>query len=391
MAPIKLLPFKVKCHNLKKLFHTTSLKFGFLDCSADAQLDKGVADRFLCLPIPEPKTQISYVWIDGSGLDLRMRSKTLDFIPCTYKDCPNWTFDGSSTFFSPANKSDNYIVPIAMYADPFRRGNNKIVLCETFTPDKKPTKTNHRQACIEVLNKVCDQEVMFGFQQQFYFIGPEGRPYGWPCGAMPRQTGKNYSGLGSTRAVGREIMECIYRCCLYAGIDFHGTTAERAYGQWQALTGPTLSIKAADDLWMVRYIITRVAETFGISASFKANPVRKGGVPSGMHTNFSTKKSRDENGYQVIMDYMTKLEKNHKADQKFFDCSGGDHLKDRLTGDHHTSHLDKFKWGVGDRTASVKISPSVADKKKGFFQDRRPSSCADPYNLIIALVCTCLL
>jgi len=65
-----------------------------------------------------------------------------------------------------------------------------MVLCETFTHDKKPTKTNNRQGCIEVLNKVCDQEVMFGFEQEFYFMGPQGEPYGWPCGAVPKPEGK---------------------------------------------------------------------------------------------------------------------------------------------------------------------------------------------------------
>lgn len=38
--------------------------------------------------------------------------------------------------------------------------------------------------------------------------------------------GKNYAGIGSNRVVGREISECIYRCCLYAGIDVNGSTAE---------------------------------------------------------------------------------------------------------------------------------------------------------------------
>lgn len=46
------------------------------------------------------------------------------------------------------------------------------------------------------------------------------------------------------------------------------------------LTGPTSSIKAADDLWMARYIIQRVAEEFGLSASFDPNLV-KNGIPSG--------------------------------------------------------------------------------------------------------------
>ncbi|KAH1005778.1 glutamine synthetase 2 cytoplasmic isoform X1 [Dendroctonus ponderosae] len=381
----------IKCTQFyfKRNLQLSACRPNFLDCSANAQLDKTIADRYMCLPIPDTKTQISYVWIDGTGLDLRMRTRTLSFTPCNYKDCPNWSFDGSSTFFSTPEQSDNYIVPIAMYADPFRRGNNKMVLCETFSHDKKPTKTNHRQCCIEVLNKVCEQEVMFGFEQEFYLIGPQGDPYGWPCGSTPKSSGKNYSGIGSQRVVGREVLECIYRCCLYSGIEIYGTTAERAYGQWEVLTGPTLSIKAADDLWMARYIIQRVAEEFGLSASFKANLV-KNGVPSGLHTNMSTKCTRDDGGLKHIQDYICKLEKNHKTDQKYYDCSEGKHLKERLTGRHHTCNIEKFKSGVGDRTACIRISPAVADKKKGFFEDRRPCSCADPYNIITALVNTCL-
>ena len=69
----------------------------------------------------------------------------------------------------------------------------------------------------------------------------------------------------------------------------------------------------------------------------------------------------------------------------------GEAVKKRLTGDFETCKYDKFKFGVGDRTACVRISTPVNDKKKGYFEDRRPCACADPYSVVTALVKTCLM
>lgn len=51
---------------------------------------------------------------------------------------PEWNFDGSSTFQSEGSNSDMYLIPAAMFRDPFRKDPNKLVFCEVFKYNRKP-------------------------------------------------------------------------------------------------------------------------------------------------------------------------------------------------------------------------------------------------------------
>jgi glutamine synthetase len=43
-------------------------------------------------------------------------------------ELPIWNFDGSSTGQAEGSNSDVYLYPVALYRDPFRLGDNKLVL-----------------------------------------------------------------------------------------------------------------------------------------------------------------------------------------------------------------------------------------------------------------------
>jgi len=43
------------------------------------------------------KTMAEYVFLGGTGGDLRSRTRVLDFVPTTPEECPVWTYDGSLT------------------------------------------------------------------------------------------------------------------------------------------------------------------------------------------------------------------------------------------------------------------------------------------------------
>ena len=53
----------------------------------------------------------------------------------------------------------------------------------------------------------------------------------------------------------------------------------------------------------------------------------------------------------------------------------------RLTGLHETQSIKKFSYGVSDRGASIRIPIKTHLDQKGYLEDRRPASNADPYNV----------
>jgi glutamine synthetase len=47
---------------------------------------------------------------------------------------------------------------------------------------------------------------------------------------------------------------------------------------------------------------------------------------------------------------------------------------------HETQAIDKFSYGLSDRGASVRMPVNfVKNGYKGYLEDRRPNSAADPY------------
>jgi glutamine synthetase len=63
-------------------------------------LDTNILPRFQNLP-QFGKVAAEYVWIGGSGSDLRSKTKTLTKAPKSLADLPKWNYDGSSTGQAP--------------------------------------------------------------------------------------------------------------------------------------------------------------------------------------------------------------------------------------------------------------------------------------------------
>jgi len=137
-----------------------------------------------------------------------------------------------------------------------------------------------------------------------------------------------------------------------------------------------------DQLWISRWLLHRASEQFGYVVDLQPKPKTGDWNGSGMHVNFSTIEMREDGGYEYIIKACEKLSNKHEYHINEYG-TGNDK---RLTGDHETASMDKFSYGVSDRGASIRIPQGVHEKQKGYLEDRRPSSNADPYKIGRALI-----
>lgn len=207
-------------------------------------LDQNLYDRFK--PLDQTgRVMAEYIWIGGTGEDIRGKTKTLSKAPKTVSECPIWNFDGSSTGQAPGNDSEVYLKPVAMYRDPFRGGENLLVLCEAYQPpavddegntdgvmEKIPTNTRHD--CNVAMEKAKDEEPWFGIEQEYTLLDSTTLwPLGWPSNGYPKPQGPYYCSVGAGCAIGRDIVEAHFKCCLYAGVSISGVNAEVMPAQWE--------------------------------------------------------------------------------------------------------------------------------------------------------------
>lgn len=320
------------------------------------------------------KILAEYIWIDGSG-SIRSKGRTLNKKISSVDDLPEWNFDGSSTNQAPGHDSDVYLRPVAYYPDPFRRGDNVIVLAECWNNDGTPNKFNHRHECAKLMAAHKSQKVWFGLEQEYTLFDQYDNVYGWPKGGFPAPQGPYYCGVGSGKVYARDVIEAHYRACLYAGIEISGINAEVMPSQWEFQVGPCEGIEMGDQLWVARYLLHRVAEEFGVKISFHPKPLKGDWNGAGCHTNVSTESMRQPGGIKYIDDAIEKLAKRHKEHILLY----GSDNDQRLTGRHETASMTSFSSGVANRGASIRIPRSVAKEGYGYFEDRRPASNIDPY------------
>ncbi|MDZ5453139.1 glutamine synthetase beta-grasp domain-containing protein [Labrys sp. ZIDIC5] len=323
------------------------------------------------------KYKLEYVWLDGYRPTANLRGKTMvrefDTFP-TLEQLPLWGFDGSSTKQAEGSSSDCVLKPIRVVPDP-ERLNGAVVLCEVMMPDGVTPHVSNTRATI-----LDDDGAWFGFEQEYFFY-KDGRPLGFPEHGFPAPQGPYYTGVGYKNVgnIAREIVEKHLDICLTAGLNHEGINAEVAKGQWEFQIFGKGSRAAADEMWLARYFLLRLTEKYSIDIEWHCKPLGDTDWNgSGMHCNFSTTHMREVGGKAYFEALMAAFAANKEAHIAVY--GPDNHL--RLTGKHETASIDTFSWGVADRGASIRVPHSfVRNDYKGYLEDRRPNSQADPYEI----------
>lgn len=336
--------------------------------------------------------KLEYIWLDGNKVPrLRSKTKILKDFKEDIKEVPMWSFDGSSTEQAPGHSSDCLLKPVSLVRDYARctsmmkagteqvANTSYLVMCEVLNPDETPHTSNSR-ATIEDDS----DDYWFGFEQEYFLWDPKtnlplGFPEGFPDRARPLPQGPYYCSVGAANAFGRKIAEAHLDLCLEAGLVIHGINAEVAPGQWEYQIFAKGAKKAGDHAWLARYLLERTAEKHNVSINWHCKPMgNTDWNGSGMHTNFSNNLLRtcgNKEVFQKVCEAFRPVVKEH------IEVYGPDNER-RLTGKHETAAINQFSYDVSDRGASIRI-PVVTVKAgwKGYLEDRRPNSAADPYKV----------
>jgi len=336
------------------------------------------------------KIILEYIWLDGyKTQNLRSKTKVIDKIKIKknkdgvtdLNSIPIWNFDGSSTKQASGNSSECILKPCRVYGQ--LEDYKLYVLCEVMNIDMTPHKTNTRS----LLRQNADNDFWWGYEQEYFIMEKNGSPAGFPNTGYPAPQGKYYCGIGNNNVKFRNFAKHHMLDCLALDIDITGINAEVAIGQWEYQCFSKDTLKGCDDLWMTRYILHELSESYNINITLDPKPVEGDWNGSGCHTNFSNGIMRENNDNRYYHEVLNQLKETHHKHISVY----GENNNKRLTGDHETQCIDKFSYGIADRGASVRIPiATVENNWNGYLEDRRPASNCDPYlvaNRIIKTIC----
>ena len=294
-----------------------------------------------------------YIWLDSSN-QYRAKTKifTQGEIPehkvMSLTSYPSWNYDGSSCGDNRGLEglTECALVPHAVYNDPFNQNTDSIkytlVLCRNYyydylIPDDNdnnlfvPTNQYNEILLKNNLYKLVpihpdmeprlwtneffqNQDFKLGFEQEFFMINPELKmPYGFrrnttycpftfalvqifrhlglTSGFSPISGGQGpyYCSVGKKCAVQRKYLKHTQALLHAANINITGFNYEVAPGQAEFQVFGN-AVSACNDLLMLRYILQRNGENFGVVVSFEPVVIGKEHGHfnmSGCHTNIS--------------------------------------------------------------------------------------------------------
>ncbi len=325
-----------------------------------------------------PKFRLDYIWLDGYQPTANIRTKSqmldADSFDGTLDAVPVWGFDGSSTQQAEGHDSDCILKPARVYRNPLQE-NGYFVLCEVLTRDGTRHESNYRA----LIDESAGSEFWFGFEQEYVLMSSNGRPIGFPDGGYPEPQGPYYCAVGSHNVAGRELIDKHFEICVAADVGVTGINAEVMLGQWEFQCFGKGATRAADNLVMARFLLYLLSEKHGVIANTDPKPIAGDWNGSGLHSNFSFDYLREVGGQKYVEALCEGFAPFHKDHLAVYGAGN----ERRLTGAHETASIDRFSYGASNRGASIRIPIyTTSHDWKGYLEDRRPASDADPYQIV---------
>ena len=190
--------------------------------------------------------------------------------------------------------------PVRAFPDPIRGGDDVLVMCEVMLVDGKPHPTNTRAAAARTAKKYKKHEPLFGIEQEYTMLKPNGNPLGFPDDGFPAPQGPYYCGVGETRS--RPTHRRGPHGRLPRRRDRDLGHQRRGHARPVGVPGRPASAcsKLPTSSGSPAGCCTASPRTTASSISIDAKPVKGDWNGAGAHTNFSTKEMREDGGYKYI-------------------------------------------------------------------------------------------
>jgi len=163
--------------------------------------------------------------------------------------------------------SDCVLKPVAVFPDAART-NGVLVMCEVMMPDGKTPHPSNKRATI-----LDDAGAWFGFEQEYFFY-KDGRPLGFPASGYPAPQGPYYTGVGYSN-VGASPARSSRSISILPGRRHQPRGHQRRSGEGPVGI-PDLRQgvqEGADEMWMARYLMQRLTESYGIDIEYHCKPL----------------------------------------------------------------------------------------------------------------------
>lgn len=338
----------------------------------------------------------------------------MNFRPLTASEVPDIAVDGSSYGMGPDESGAEVLLrPRSIYTDPFRGGDNILVLCDSFYAQvdythqeikMQPHPTNTRALCEDVLNRADEARLLFSIEQEFATIGPgigSSNGSAWPHSHLPDPSSpflthpclvQEDTLAQQQRAKVRRVAERHLKTCLQAGIEVT-ESQQQEHGVCSYKLVAASGLQTADQLWMSRFFLLRISDEEGVQVSFDPSaPVKQGGARQARcFVKYSSADTRREGS--GILGVQQHLELLHGCHPQHMMVYGKKLPSSSCPSSIGGDSSDRFSVGVGGNRAasSVFIPAKTLLHRCGHYVDCRPLANMDPYLVFMMMASTTLL